>query len=135
MHATSAGRSVTAAVDQPAMGLDLDFEDGGVVGAREVGERLATGRAAALVGRQVQEFFGGRQMALVTATVSGVAALLSAWPSAAAGVGRGGGVGVHVRRLAVGRRGRGVGDRGGGELIGACACFGAAAEVLLAEEP
>lgn len=118
------------------MGLDFDFEDRGVIRAREGSERLAACRTALLVGGQGEEFLGGWQVAVVAAAVSRVAALLSAWPSAAA-VGRSRvGMGVGGRRGAVAGGGRGGirGSRRRGELIGAWSCFRAAAKVLLAEE-
>src|SRR5262249_47035138 len=127
MHATGAGGAIAAAADNPAVGLDVHFEEGGVVSAGEVSERLAALGTALLVGRQSQEFLGGRQLTVVAAAVSGVTALLSAGRSAAV-LGRGR-VGVGGRRVAVR-----AGSRGRGQLVGAWSCLGATAEVLLAQE-
>jgi hypothetical protein len=132
MNATGAGGAVAAA-DAAPMGLDLDLEDGGVIGAREVGERLAARRAALLVGGPGHFLRGGRQVAMVAAAVSGAAPLLAARSSAVAGGRRRVGVGARGWRGAVGVGGR---DRGWGreQLIGTVACFGTAAEMLLPEE-
>jgi len=130
MHPTGAGGAIAAAADQAAMGLAVAGADGGVVGAREVRERLATVGAALLVGGQGHDFFGGGQVPMVAAAVSGVATLLAAWSAAAWRRRRLGG-GVAGRGVAVPVRGRG---RVGGQLLRAGTGFGATAEGLLAAE-
>jgi len=130
MHPTGAGGAIAAAADQAAMGLAVAGADGGVVGAREVRERLATVGAALLVGGQGHDFFAGGQVPMVVAAVSGVATLLAAWSAAAWRRRRLGG-GVAGRGVAVPVRGRG---RVGGQLLGAGTGFGATAEGLLAAE-
>jgi hypothetical protein len=49
MSGARAGRSITAAANDSAIGPDFDLQDDGILGAREVGERLTTPRATALL--------------------------------------------------------------------------------------
>src|SRR6516165_4159786 len=137
MRPARAGGAVAAAADDAAVGLDVNLQDGCVLGAREVGERLAAARAALLGGGQALDFFGGRQRAIIAAAVAGLSPLLS--PRQATGAGRGGrgrfvgagrgggGVGWRVRRGVGGRVGR-------WQLVRRGAGFGTAPEELLAEE-
>jgi hypothetical protein len=49
MSRARAGGSITAAANNPAIGPDFDLQNYGILGAREVGERLTTPRATALL--------------------------------------------------------------------------------------
>src|SRR5271157_21798 len=77
MSGTRAGGSITAAANDSAMGPDIDLQDGGILGAREIGERLTTPRAAALVGRQDLVFDNVREMGIIAALRTGLTALLA----------------------------------------------------------
>jgi hypothetical protein len=65
------------AVDEAAMGLDLDFQDGAVVAAGKGSEGLAAVLTAALVRGQVADLLGGRQGGVITTAVAWDAALLA----------------------------------------------------------
>ena len=92
------------------MGLDLDFEDGTVLGAGKVGEGLTARGTALLVRRHRMLCDAGGQRALVPAAVSGLSRLLSATAATLLGVGSRGGVrrSDGVRGGLHGRGGRGA---------------------------
>ena len=81
MNAAGAGRTVALAVDDTAISLDLDFQDGGVVGARKRSEGLTAALTAALVVGQGAGLVVGRQVGIIASAVAGGAALLAAWAS------------------------------------------------------
>ena len=95
--------------DDPAMGSDLDLQDFGILGAREVGERLTTPRAKALVGRKDMILGDRRKMGMIAASRPRLATLLPAWPrlggvsawdtSGVDGSGRCGGLGLAPEEL------------------------------------
>jgi hypothetical protein len=62
------------------MGPDLDLQDFGILGAREVGEGLTTPRAPALIGRKDVILGNGWKMRMIPASRPRLAALLPAWP-------------------------------------------------------
>ena len=101
------------AANDAAMSADLDFEDEGILGAREVVERLTTLRAPALLGGQDVVFGDGRQVGVIASwgpRPTGLLATRSRCP-----------------RVGLGRTwSRRSGGRGG---------FGLAAEELLLPEP
>jgi hypothetical protein len=78
VDATGAGGAVTGAVDEAAVGLDLDLKDGGVVGAREGVEGLAAAEALALVRGEVEDFLVGGKVVVVASAVALMAGLLAA---------------------------------------------------------
>jgi hypothetical protein len=51
MNAAVASGTITLAMNEAAMGLDLDLQDGGVVAAWKRGERLTAALAATLIVR------------------------------------------------------------------------------------
>src|SRR5439155_10501218 len=99
VRAAAAGRAVAVAADHPAMGPNLDLQDGGILGAADGGERAAAAPAATLVARDLPLLQDGGQVGVVAAARPRPAALV------AAGAARRG-------RVTGGRRGRGWG-RGG----------------------
>ena len=60
------------------MGPDIDLQDGGILGAWEIGERLTTPRAAALVGRQDLVFDHVREVGIIAALRTGPSTALAA---------------------------------------------------------
>ena len=66
--------------DNSAMGPDLDLQDFGILGAREVGEGLTTPRAPAPIGRKDVILGDRRKMRLIPASRPRLAAPLPAWP-------------------------------------------------------
>jgi hypothetical protein len=60
MHAAGAGRTIATPVDEAAVRLDLDLQDGGVVVAGKGSEGLAAALTTALVVGQDADFLGGR---------------------------------------------------------------------------
>jgi len=129
-----AGGAVALAVDEAAMGLDLDLQDGGVVAAREGSERLTAALTAALVVRQVADLLGGQQVGVIATAVALGPALLATGSAGccrlAASCGRGG----VRRRGVVGKLDQRVG-RGaiGGQAVGGVGGLGTAAEEAMAE--
>ena len=81
MGAARARGAVTATANDSAMGPDIDLQDGGILGAWEIGERLTTPRAVALVGRQDLVFDNGREVGIIAAFRTGPTALLATRPS------------------------------------------------------
>ena len=77
MSTTRASRSITATANDSAMGPDIDLQDCGILGAWEIGERLTTPRAVALVGRQDLVFDNGREVGIIAAFRTGPTALLA----------------------------------------------------------
>ena len=65
MMAAPASGSVTTSVNDSAMGPDLDLQDGGILGAGEVGERLTTPRATALLRRKDLRVDDGRKVEII----------------------------------------------------------------------
>ena len=59
------------------MGPDVDLQDGGILGAWEIGEGLTTLRAAALVGRKDLVFDIGEEVGIIAAFRTGPTALLA----------------------------------------------------------
>src|SRR5262245_59491117 len=99
------------AADEAAMGLDLDLQDGGVLGAADGGEGPAAGPAAALLPRELVVFDDAGQVGIVAAAGPRPPGLLAAPPP-----------GLR----AGGRLGRRAGGRGAGFAL-------AAEELVLAE--
>jgi hypothetical protein len=125
MNAAGAGRSLAAAANTAAVGLDVALEDRGVVGAGEGGEGLATALTAALVVGQVAPFLGRGPVGVIAAAMALGAALLAA-PAAGRFGHRGGRV---VRRRPGAVSGRAVGREDVGGVVG----FGLASEEAMAE--
>src|SRR5205823_3208903 len=105
MGAAVAGGAVAVAADEAAMGLDFDFQDGGIFRAADGGEGAAAAPTAALLSRDVAVFDDGGQVRIVAAAWPLVARLLAAGPAGwviAAGGGRGGsgaGLGLTAEEL------------------------------------
>jgi len=102
-NAAVTGRAIAAAADDAAIRLDLDLQDGGILGAADGGEGSATTVAMAVCGRDVAFFDEGGEVAVIASLRSWLAPLLAAWPS---GWSVGGGRGRCRRR---GGSGRGLG--------------------------
>ena len=111
MGAAGAGGAVAAAADDPAVGPNLDLQDGRVLGAADGGEGAAAAPATALRRRKIVLLDDGREMGVVAAAWPRLAGLLAAPPP-----GRG--------RWVRGRWGQGGADAG----------LGLAAEELLLTE-
>jgi hypothetical protein len=77
MSGTRAGGSITTAANDSAMGPDIDLQDGGILSAWEIGERLTTPRATALVGRQDLVFDNLGEVGIIAALRTGPTALLA----------------------------------------------------------
>jgi hypothetical protein len=80
--------------DDPAMRPDVDLQDEGILGAREVVEGLAAPRAAALLGGESVILDDGREVGIVASSGPRLARLLASGPTHWR-VGRGG---ERVRR-------------------------------------
>jgi hypothetical protein len=65
------------ATNGAAMSADLDFEDEGILGAREVVERLSAPRAAALLGGQDVVLGDGREVRVIASFGPGPTGLLA----------------------------------------------------------
>ena len=65
-------------MDEAAGGLDLDFQDGTVVGAGKRSEGLATALTATLLGGQVALLLGGGEVGVIASAVAGTAPALAA---------------------------------------------------------
>ena len=63
------------------MGPDLDLQDDGILGAGEVGERLATPRATALLGRKDLRLVDGRKVGVIASLWTWPTGLLAARPT------------------------------------------------------
>jgi hypothetical protein len=62
------------------MGPDLDLQNDRILGAGEVGERLATPRAAALLRREDLRVLDGHEVGVIASLGTGPTRLLAAWP-------------------------------------------------------
>jgi hypothetical protein len=81
MSAARTRGTVTAAANDPAMGPDFDFQDEGILGAGEVGERLTTPRAPALLRRKDLRVVDGRKVGVIASLGTWPAGLLAARPT------------------------------------------------------
>jgi len=91
------------AMNDAAMSAHLDFEDEGILGAREVVERLATPRATTLLGGQDVVFGDGREVGVIASLgprPTGLLATGSRWSRV--------GLGRIWSRLSGGRGGLGL---------------------------
>jgi hypothetical protein len=112
-------------MDEPAMRLDLDFQDGGIVGAGKGREGLAAALAAAQLVGQVAELLGSGQMRIVASAVAnGAASLATSSRGWCCGVGLLRGSGIR-RCVLVG----GV----WGQAVGGVMGFGASSKEAVAE--
>jgi len=80
MNATVAGGPVTVATHEAAMGLDLDLQDGGILGAADRGEGTAAVAAAAQIPWDLAVLKDDGQVRVVAAAWSRLAVLLAALP-------------------------------------------------------
>jgi len=134
VNAAGAGGAVALAVDDAAMGFDIDLQDGGVVGAGKDSEGLAAVLTAALVVGQVTDLLGRGQVGIIASAVSFAATLLAAGAARRFAVIRRGYRGGKRRRVSGLRRRRQVslwlvGSQG----IGGVAGLGTATEEAVAE--
>src|SRR5438270_603188 len=107
MSVAGTGGPVAVAADEATMGLDLDLQEGGVLGAADGGERTAATPAAAPVARNLPILDHDRQMGMVTTTrprPAGLLAAPAAWRRGSRGSrrrrhGRGAGLGLCAEEL------------------------------------
>jgi hypothetical protein len=89
-NAAVTGRAIAAAADEAAIGLDLDLQNGGILGAADGGEGSATTVAMAVCGGDLAFFDEGGEVAVIASLRTWLAPLLAAWPSGwSVGGGRG----------------------------------------------
>jgi hypothetical protein len=81
MSGARASRTITAAVNNPAMSPDLDLQDDGILGAGEVGERLTAPRAPALLRRKDLRLVNGRKVGVIASLRTWPTKLLAPWPT------------------------------------------------------
>src|SRR5436305_5845785 len=123
MNAAGAGGAIAVPADDAAMGLDLDLQDGGILGAADGSEGVAAALAPAGRVGEFPVLVNGGQVGVVAAAWPPLAALLAPAPA---------------RRVVAAVGGRGGGDAGfglaAGELLLAEAQLGAELFDLLLEQ-
>ena len=88
MSGAGASGAVPAAANDPAMGPDLDLQDDRILSAGEVGERLTTPRAPALLRRKDLRVLDGREVGVIAALGTWPTGSLAARPTRRVGAGR-----------------------------------------------
>jgi hypothetical protein len=78
MDSAGATAAIAAAMNDTAVGLDINLKDFTVLSARERRERQATTRAGLLAGRQIENLFNNGQGGVIAALRTRLAGLLAA---------------------------------------------------------
>jgi hypothetical protein len=78
MNAAVAGGAITVPADEATMGLDVDLQEGGILGAADGGEGASAVATTALVAGEDVVLDEGGQVGIVAASRTGLAGLLAA---------------------------------------------------------